>query len=50
MRVMNRAFINYYEGNTGNWYFTGQFPTPGGMRVMNRAFINYYEGNTDRSY
>jgi amidophosphoribosyltransferase len=37
-------------GNTGNWYFTGQFPTPGGMRVMNRAFINYYEGNTGRSY
>lgn len=37
-------------GNTGDWYFTGQFPTPGGMRVMNRAFINYYEGNTDRSY
>lgn len=34
----------------GDWYFTGDFPTPGGMRVVNRAFLNYYEGKNVRSY
>lgn len=29
----------------GDWYFTGDYPTPGGNRLVNRAFINYYEGN-----
>lgn len=28
----------------GDWYFTGDYPTPGGNRMVNRAFINYYEG------
>lgn len=37
-------------GNTGDWYFTGNFPTPGGMRVVNRAFINFYEGKKERAY
>lgn len=36
--------------NQGDWYFTGNFPTPGGMRVVNRAFMNYYEGKNVRSY
>ena len=27
----------------GDWYFTGNYPTPGGMRLVNEAFINYYE-------
>lgn len=36
--------------NLGDWYFTGNFPTPGGMRVVNRAFMNYYEGKNVRSY
>jgi amidophosphoribosyltransferase len=30
--------------NTGDWYFTGNYPTPGGVRVVNQAFINYVEG------
>ena len=30
----------------GDWYFTGNYPTPGGNRQVNRAFINYYEGRT----
>jgi amidophosphoribosyltransferase len=30
--------------NTGDWYFTGNYPTPGGVRVVNQAFINYLEG------
>ncbi|WP_294821906.1 amidophosphoribosyltransferase [uncultured Flavobacterium sp.] len=36
--------------NLGDWYFTGNYPTPGGNRVVNRAFINYYEGNDARAY
>ena len=32
----------------GDWYFSGDYPTPGGTRLVNRAFINYYEGNTDK--
>lgn len=36
--------------NTGDWYFTGNFPTPGGMRVVNRAFLNFYEGKNVRAY
>jgi amidophosphoribosyltransferase len=30
--------------HTGDWYFTGDYPTPGGNRLVNKAFINYYEG------
>ncbi len=36
--------------NTGDWYFTGNYPTPGGNRVVNRAFINYMEGKNIRGY
>lgn len=36
--------------NTGDWYFTGNYPTPGGNRVVNQAFINYYEGKNVRGY
>ncbi|WP_347172859.1 amidophosphoribosyltransferase [Polaribacter uvawellassae] len=34
----------------GDWYFTGDYPTPGGHRVVNEAFINFYEGNDKRAY
>ena len=34
----------------GDWYFTGDYPTPGGHRVVNQAFINFYEGNSKRAY
>jgi len=34
----------------GDWYFTGDYPTPGGNRVVNRAFINYREGRNVRAY
>lgn len=34
----------------GDWYFTGNYPTPGGDRVANRAFINYIEGRKERAY
>lgn len=36
--------------NLGDWYFTGDYPTPGGNRVVNRAFINFYEGKDARAY
>lgn len=36
--------------HTGDWYFTGDYPTPGGNRVVNRAFINYREGKNVRAY
>ena len=36
--------------NLGDWYFTGDYPTPGGNRVVNRAFINFFEGNKERAY
>lgn len=32
----------------GDWYFTGNYPTPGGTRLVNRAFVNFYEGDPDR--
>jgi len=36
--------------HTGDWYFTGNYPTPGGNRVVNNSFINYVEGSSKRSY
>lgn len=36
--------------NTGDWYFTGNYPTPGGNRVVNKAFLNYMEGKDVRGY
>ncbi len=36
--------------NTGDWYFTGNYPTPGGNRVANRAFMNYMEKQEKRAY
>ena len=36
--------------NLGDWYFTGNYPTPGGNRVCNKAFINYMEGKNIRGY
>jgi amidophosphoribosyltransferase len=36
--------------NLGDWYFTGDYPTPGGNKVVNKAFINYMEGKNVRGY
>jgi len=36
--------------HSGDWYFTGKYPTPGGYRVVNQAYLNYYERNEGRSY
>ncbi|MCC8037791.1 MAG: amidophosphoribosyltransferase [Bacteroidales bacterium] len=32
----------------GDWYFSGNYPTPGGTRLVNRAYVNFYEGNVDK--
>ena len=37
-------------GHTGDWYFTGNYPTPGGNKVSNQAFVNYIEGKNIRAY
>ncbi|MBN8836968.1 MAG: amidophosphoribosyltransferase [Sphingobacteriia bacterium] len=36
--------------NKGDWYFTGNYPTPGGNKVCNKAFLNYIEGKNVRGY
>ena len=36
--------------NLGDWYFTGNYPTPGGNKVVNKAFINWKEGSNKRAY
>lgn len=36
--------------DTGDWYFTGKYPTPGGNKVVNKSFINYIEGKNQRAY
>lgn len=43
---LHRACLN----DTGDWYFTGDYPTPGGNKVVNTAFINYMEGSNARAY
>jgi len=41
---------NALPNHTGDWYFTGNYPTPGGFRVVNQAFVNYFEKAEGRSY
>ncbi|MBP2691757.1 MAG: amidophosphoribosyltransferase [Muribaculaceae bacterium] len=41
---LHRAIPNH----PGDWYFSGDYPTPGGVRLVNQAFVNYYEGNPDK--
>jgi amidophosphoribosyltransferase len=36
--------------HTGDWYFTGNYPTPGGNKVVNKSYINYIEGRNERAY
>lgn len=37
-------------GHTGDWYFTGNYPTPGGTKVVNRSFVYFMQGNKSRAY
>jgi amidophosphoribosyltransferase len=38
------------SGHLGDWYFTGNYPTPGGIRMVNKAFVYHMEGNPNRAY
>ena len=53
VKVIYQSVDNLHKAcpkNLGDWYFTGDYPTPGGNRVVNRAYINFFEGNKDRAY
>jgi amidophosphoribosyltransferase len=51
--ILFQSVENLHEacpGDRGDWYFTGNYPTPGGNQVANRAFVNYIEGRKERAY
>ncbi|PHR46347.1 MAG: amidophosphoribosyltransferase [Fluviicola sp.] len=53
VKIIYQTIENLHEAcpdNTGDWYFTGNYPTPGGNKVVNKAFMNYVEGSSDRAY
>ncbi len=53
IRIVYQTIENLHEaipGHLGDWYFTGNYPTPGGNRVANRSFINFIEGKNVRAY
>ena len=53
VKIIFQTVANLHEAcpkNLGDWYFTGDYPTPGGNRVVNRAFMNFYEGISARAY
>ena len=53
VRLVYQTIENLHKaipGHTGDWYFSGDYPTPGGTKVVNKAFINYVEGNSERAY
>lgn len=53
LRIVYQRIENLHRstpGHTGDWYFTGNYPTAGGTAVVNKAFIHYFENRTGRSY
>lgn len=53
VKIIYQSVANLHTAipnHKGDWYFTGNYPTPGGNRVVNEAFINYYEGKNLRAY
>jgi len=53
VQIIYQTIENLHQAcpkNLGDWYFTGDYPTPGGNRVVNRAFINFFEGKNERAY
>lgn len=53
VKIIYQSIEDLHEAcpnHKGDWYFTGDFPTPGGNKVVNKAFINYYEGIDVRAY
>jgi amidophosphoribosyltransferase len=53
VKVIYQTIENLHQAcpdHKGDWYFSGNYPTPGGNKVVNKAFINFMEGNTARAY
>ncbi len=53
VEIVFQTVENLHEAcpkNLGDWYFTGDYPTPGGNRVVNKAFVYYMEGRNERAY
>jgi amidophosphoribosyltransferase len=53
VEILYQSIENLHKAcpnNLGDWYFTGNYPTPGGNKVVNRAFIYYMEGRKERAY
>jgi amidophosphoribosyltransferase len=53
VEIVYQSIENLHQAcpnDTGDWYFTGNYPTPGGNRVVNASFINYIEGKDERAY
>lgn len=53
IQIIFQSIENLHQAvpkHTGDWYFTGKYPTPGGYRVVNQAYVNYYEKSEGRSY
>ena len=53
VKIIYQSISDLHEScpnHKGDWYFTGNYPTPGGIKVVNRAFINYMQGNNRRAY
>lgn len=53
VKIIYQSIENLHKAiphHRGDWYFTGDYPTPGGNKVVNRSFINYIEGRNERAY
>ena len=53
VKVVYQSIEGLHEAcpdNLGDWYFTGDYPTPGGNRVVNKSFVNFIEGRDERAY
>ena len=53
VEVIYQSIDNLHKAcpdDLGDWYFSGDYPTPGGNKVVNQAYINYYEGSNSRAY
>ena len=53
VEIIYQSIADLHEScpnHLGDWYFTGDYPTPGGVKVVSRAFMNYIEGKNERAY
>ncbi|HAQ66144.1 MAG TPA: amidophosphoribosyltransferase [Bacteroidales bacterium] len=53
LHIVYQSIENLHQAipnHKGDWYFTGEYPTPGGNKVVNKAFINFIEGRDERAY